>query len=450
MKTLSGIKGSVVILTIFLSAVFFLIINPGKANTERTVIEKVILPTAGTGGNGYIPPGSGVYGKSKFQFSGSGGCYSYDPSVYTPPPSNISQMGPGHAGSNERIVLSGSVTVSGHVNVPQSIVDEIAGGDFSHLEGGWSCAVGTKLPVGATGEEGDDREFNGPRVTAQLQGWKPGDWPPEGTYQSGTPAWPYDPGYAAFPVVDPQWDKDADGDTDGADYDYFVSHGGFAAERGGSTGEVPYTQKDDPTICVMDKGVLVPASEGQAWYDDYYIDANHNFVGTWKTVYFTGSQYHFNNFVSGANESYHYTGNMDFYCENFHHQGSNDMLFDPNASIVMAVKGNIVFDGESDFNVGGGANQFDVVCTGTTVDIGGSVNGTAGSFYAPNADMIIEGDGWIYAAIVAKSITIGGSRSICYPVSYQGPNGGVGGDQGSGGTPINPPSREDWKETVSE
>jgi len=124
------------------------------------------------------------------------------------------------------------------------------------------------------------------------------------------------------------------------------------------------------------------------------------------------------------------------------------MLLDSDANIVMAVKNDIVFDGESDFNVGGDSNQFDVVCTGTTVDIGGSADGTAGCFYAPNADMVIEGDGWIYAAIIANSVTIGGSRSICYPFPYQGPNGGAGGGGDGGETPINPPSREDWKEII--
>ncbi|MDP8215072.1 MAG: hypothetical protein RAO92_04100 [Candidatus Euphemobacter frigidus] len=443
MRMLPGVWGSVVFcLSLFF---IFLLSNPAWGEATRRLAEQVDLPTKGGGEGGFIPPGAGVFGKAKFQFSGSGGCYSYDPRVYSSPPSNISQMGPGHCGSNEHIYFDGSSTVSGHVNVPQSIVDEVAGGNFTHLQGGWSCSVGTKLPVGMTGEEGDLREFQGPRNTSQLQGWKPSEWPPEGTYNSGTPCWPYDPGYAAFPVVDPQWDKDGDGDTDTADYDYFVTQGGFAAERGGGGGEISYTAKDDPTIMVMDKGVLVPASEGQ----DYYIDENHNFVGTWKTVYFTGTQYRFNNFQSGASQSYHYTGNMDFYCENFHHGGSNNMLLDPNASIVMAVKNSIVFDGESDFNVGGSSSQFDVVCTGTTVNIGGSADGTAGSVYAPNANIVIEGAGWIYAAIIANSVEIGGSRSICYPLNYQGPNGGAGGSGGGGGgTPINPPSREDWKEII--
>lgn len=422
-----------------------------RGEAAREVTEQVTMPTVGPGsGGGYVPPGAGVFGKAKFQFTGSGGCYSYDPRVYTPPPTNISQMGPGHCGSNEHIYLDGSVTVSGHVNVPQAIVDEVMAGNFTHLQGAWSCSVGTKLPVGLTGEEGDEREFLGPRNTSQLQGWKPSEWPPEGTYNSGTPCWPYDPGYAAFPVVDPQWDKDGDGDTDTADYDYFIAHGGFTAERSGSSGEIQYTAKDDPTIMVMDKGVLVPASEGQAWYDDYYIDENHNFVGTWKEVYFTGDQYRFNNFDSGVSQSYHYTGNMDFYCENFHHGGSNDMLLSPDAGIVMAVKNSIVFDGESDFNVGGSSNQFDVVCTGPTINLGGSAAGTAFNMYAPNADMVIAGDGWIYAAIIANSVEIGGSRSICYPMTYNGPNGGLGGDQGvgPGGTPVNPPAREDWKEII--
>ncbi|MDP8215071.1 MAG: hypothetical protein RAO92_04105 [Candidatus Euphemobacter frigidus] len=447
MKT---VPGGWAVVVFFLITLFILPISNDARGASRSVTEHVVLPTEpGGGSGGYFPPGTGVFGKTKFQLTGSGGCYSYNPTVYPIPPSSISNMGPGHCGSNEQIYLSGSVTVSGHVNVSQSIMDEVQGGDLTHLQAGWSCGVGNKLPIGTTGEEGDDREFAGPRNTFPLQGW----WPPEGTYNSGTPCWPYDPGYAAFPVIDPQWDKDNDGDTDTTDYDYYVQHGGFAAENGGPTGEISYTQKDDPTICVMDKGVLIPASEGQAWYDDYYIDENHNFVGTWKEVYFTGDQYRFNNFESGASQSYHYTGNMAFYCDNFHHGGSNDMLLDPNASIVMAVKNSIVFDGASNFNVGGSSNQFDVVCTGPTIDIGGSANGTAGSFYAPNADMVIEGAGWIYAAIIANSVEIGGSRSICYPLNYQGPNGGAGGgggggDGGDGGTPVNPPSREDWKEII--
>ena len=445
-------------ITIFcLLTLFILPLSNNAWGASRSVTEQVVLPTEPTGGSGgYFPPGTGVFGKTKFQLTGSGGCYSYDPSEYPVPPSSTSNMGPGHCGSNEQIYLSGSVTISGHVNVPQALVDEIQGGDLTNLEAGWSCSVGTKLPVGVTGETGDEREFIGPRNTSQLQGWKPEQWPQEGTYNSGTPCWPYDyvdddnnyNDYAAYQVVDPQWDKDDDGDTDTADYDYFVDHGGFAAENGGSTTEIPYTAKDDPTIMVMDKGVLVPASEGQAWYDDYYIDANNNFIGTWKEVYFTGTQYRFNDFEPGASQSYHYTGDMSFYCENFSHGGSNDMLLDSDANIVMAVKNDIVFDGESDFNVGGDSNQFDVVCTGTTVDIGGSADGTAGCFYAPNADMVIEGDGWIYAAIIANSVTIGGSRSICYPFPYQGPNGGAGGGGDGGETPINPPSREDWREII--
>ncbi len=424
-------------------------LRPIMGGAVRSVTEQVVLPTEPSGGSGgYFPSGSGVFGKEKFQLTGSGGCYSYDPSQYPVPPSSIANMGPGHCGSNEQIYLSGSVTISGHVNVPQALVDEIAGGDLSNLEAGWSCGVGNKLPTGTTGEEGDDREFDGVRNTFPLQGWKPDMWPPEGTYNSGTPAWPYDTGYVAYPVVDPQWDKDKDGDTDTADYDYFTAHGGFAAENGGSADPIPYTAKDDPTIMVMDKGVLVPASEGEAWFDDYYIDENHNFHGTWKEVYFTGTLYRFNDFEPGTSQSYHYTGDMAFYCEDFHHGGSNDMLLDPAANIVMAVKNNIVFDGESDFNVGGGSDQIDVVCTGTTVDIGGSADGTAGCFYAPNADMVIEGDGWIYAAIIANSVTIGGSRSICYPFPYQGPNGGAGGGSAGGETPINPPTREDWKEII--
>ena len=234
------------------------------------------------------------------------------------------------------------------------------------------------------------------------------------------------------------------------DYDYFIAHGGFAAERGGGTGAISYTQRDDPTIMVMDKGVLVPASEGQAWYDDYYIDDNHNFHGTYKELYFNGIQYRFNNFESGGDQNYHYTGNMDFYCENFHHTGGNDMLLGTDAGITLAVKNTLVFDGESDFNVGGGSDQFDAVCTGATVDIGGSADGTAFSIYAPNADILIEGDGWVYAAIIANSVEIGGSRSICYPINYNGPNDGLGGDQGvgPGGPATNPPERKDWKEII--
>jgi len=437
-------------ITIFcLLTLFILPLGNDAWGASRSVTEQVVLPTEPSGGSGgYFPPGTGVFGKEKFQLTGSGGCYSYDPSLYPVPPSSISNMGPGHCGSNEQIYLSGSVTISGHVNVPQALVEEIQGGDLTNLEAGWSCGVGNKLPTGTTGEEGDDREFTGARNTFPLQGWKPSQWPPEGTYNSGTPCWPHDPGYAAYPVVDPQWDKDDDGDTDTADYDYFVAHGGFAAENGGSTDSIPYTAKDDITIQVYDKGVPVTASEGQAWYDDYYIDENHNFIGTWKEVYFTGTQYRFNDFEAGASQSYHYTGDMTFYCEDFHHGGSNDMLLGNGANIVMAVKNTIVFDGESDFNVGGGSDQFDVVCTGTIIDIGGSADGTAGSFYAPNADMVIEGDGWIYAAIIANSVTIGGSRSICYPFPYQGPNGGAGGGGGGEETPINPPSREDWKEII--
>jgi len=400
---------------------------------------------------GYIPPGTGIFGKDYFKFTGSGGCYSYDESLYNPPPTQISQMGPGHVGSNTKIDLEGSVTVSGHVNVPQAFIDTVQGGDFTNLIGGWSCVVGSKLPTGTTGETGDEREFNGPRNTSLLQGWKPDQWPPEGTYHSGTPTWPYDSGHAAFPVVEPKWDKDSDGDTDEADYDYFVAHGGFPADRGNGNGtEIPFTQKDDPTIMVMDKGQLVPASEGQAWYDQYYIDDQHNLDGNDKELYFTGTQYRFNNFDSGDDQSYHYTGKMDFYCTNFHHRGSNDMILGSGAAVTMAVKHSIVFDGESDFNVGGLSTQVDVVTPGTTVDIGGSADGTAGCFYAPNAAIEIEGDGWIYAALIGKTVEIGGSRSICYPMNYIGPNSGSGGGMGGGSTPSSPPQREDWKEIIAQ
>ncbi len=459
MKLFDG--GWIIVIFCLIALLCFPLSNSRGAS--RSVSEQVVLPTAPTGGSGgYFPPGTGIFGKTKFQLTGSGGCYSYNPAQYPVPPSSTANMGPGHCGSNEKIYLSGSVTVSGHVNVPQSMVDILwdpavpLATKRTYCDAGWSCIAGNKLPVGFTEETGDTREFFGARNSSPLQGWAEDMWPATGTYSGGTPAWPYDGlwesdpphTYAPYPVLDPQWDKDGDGDTDTADYDYFVAHGGFAAENGGSSAEIPYTAKDDPTIMVMDKGVLVPASEGQAWYDDYYIDDNHNFVGTWKEIYFTGTQYRFNNFESGASESYHYTGNMSFYCEDFHHGGSNDMILDPNASIVMAVKNNIVFDGESDFNVGGGADQFDVVTTGTTVNIGGSADGTAGCFYAPNANMLIEGDGWIYAAIIANSVEIGGSRSICYPFPYNGPNGGAGGGGGSGSTTINPPSRKDWKEII--
>lgn len=448
---MKAIVGKPVIVFLVALVVFALTATAGRADgtTQRVISERVYFNTEGSSGTGYFPPGAGIFGKTLFQLTGSGGCYSYDTELFSTPPSTIANMGPGHAGSNEKIYLSGSVTVSGHVNVPQSLVDQVLNGDFSNLVGGWSCSVGTKLPVGTTGEEGDEREFAGPRITSQLQGWKPNEWPPEGTYQGGTPAWPYDPNYVSYPVVEPQWDKNNDGVTTTADYDYFVANGGFGAERGGATSPIPYTQRDDPTIMVMDKGQLVPASEGSAWFDHYRIDDNNNFIGTWKTVYFTGTQYRFNNFNSGSSESYHYNGNMDFYCNNFHHQGSNDMLFSATGSVTMAVRDGIVFDGESDFNVGGRPEQLDVVCTGTTVDIGGSANGTAGSFYAPNADLLIEGDGWIYAALIANSVTIGGSRSICYPINYRGPNSGAGGDAGGpGGTPLNPPLRDDWKEII--
>lgn len=334
--------------------------NNARGGTARSVTEQVALPTEPGGGiGGYFPPGTGVFGKTRFQLTGSGGCYSYDPELYPVPPSSISNMGPGHCGSNEHIYLLGSVTISGHVNVPQAIVDEVTGGDFTHLEADYSCEVGSKLPVGTTGEEGDEREFLGPRDSLSLGGWKPDQSPADGTYKSGTPCWPYDPGYAAYPTVTPQWDKDDDGDTDTDDYYYFVDHGGFAAENGGSTDAIPYTEKDDLTIMVMDKGVLVPASEGTAWYDDYEIDDTHNFKGTWKEVYFTGTQYRFNNFKSGPSEPYYFTGDMEFYCEDLTFSGSCDMILQDNdgnsGSVVMAVKNDIEFSGEADFNVGGGS-----------------------------------------------------------------------------------------------
>ncbi len=428
----------------FLILVFFLAANFSVSGgpAQRILSERVYLNIEKSSGIAYFPIGSGIFGRTLFQHGGSGGCYSYNTDLFPTPPSSISNMGPGHIGSNNKISITGSVTVSGQVNVPPSIVDQVKNGDFSNLEGGWSCLVGTKLPVGTTQEEYDDREFAGPRISSMLKNWK------TGSYQGGTPAWPADPDYRPFTPDTPQWDKNKDGVTDQTDYDYFVENGGFAADRGGSTSSIPYTQKGDPTIMVLDQGVLKPAIEGTAWYADYRIDDNHNFIGTWKTVYFTGTRYRFNDFLSGTSQSYHYTGTMDFYCNNFKHLGSNDMLISPTGRVTMAVRDTIKFEGESDFNVGGSPEQLDVVCTGPIVDIGGSADGTAGSFYAPNADLVIGGSGWIYAALIANSIEISGSRSICYPVNYRGPNNGAGGDYGPGAPDLDPPEREDWKEII--
>jgi len=95
------------------------------------------------------------------------------------------------------------------------------------------------------------------------------------------------------------------------------------------------------------------------------------------------------------------------------------------------------------YNEGGNADQFDVCGSATVVDITGSGDAVAGQFYFPNADLDIAGSGLFYVAIVAKSITKTGSGDICYPSDYEGPPGG-----GGGSTPINPPTREDWKEII--
>jgi type II secretory pathway pseudopilin PulG len=409
-------------------------------DTRRVISARVYFEPAG--GSGF-PPGIGLFGKNYFSVSGSGKVYSFDPEAQFPPPTNVALMGPGHIGSSGQIELSGSAVISGQVNVPQSIVDQLAEGDFSNLVGGWSVEVGGRLPEGTTGEEGDERVFDGPRVPAQLQSWSQN---PDSSYLGGTPAWPYDPDYSPYPSgyeFDPQWDKNGDDATTPADYDYFVERGGFAAEQGGSTAEIPYTPRDNPTIMVRDnEGLLIPAVEGQGWKADYRIDDDHNFIGTWKELYFTGSRYRFNDFTSGPSQSYHYTGEMDFYVENFSHRGSSSAVVGENGRVVMAVKEILAFTGSSNFNVGGRTDQFQVFTPGETVNIR-STNGSSGAFYAPNAAIDLGNNGLIHAAVTAKSVTIAGSRTVCYPLNYRGPGDVPGG--GAGGVIL---ELEAWKETA--
>ncbi len=397
----------------------------GKVGDARRVIaERVHFEAGGAA----FPPGIGLFGRTLFQVTGSGGVYSFDPDLQDPPPTSTGQMGPGHITGSEKIALGGSVTVSGQVNIPGSLLEEIRDGDFSNLQGGWSVAVGTRLPEGSSGEEGDTREFDGPRIPAQLQGWSQN---PDSSWVDGTPAWPYDPGYQPYPTgdgFDPQWDKNGDGVTSPADYDHFVASGGFAAERGGPANEIPYTQPNDPTIMVRDNdGQLVPAEEGPG--RDYRIDENHNFTGTWKELYFTGNQYRFNDFESGGSQSYRYTAEMDFYVENFLHRGSSSAVIGPNGRVNMAVRDSIAFVGNANFNVGGRTDQFQVFTPGETVNIQ-STDGSSGAFYAPNADIDLGRSGLLHAAVVANSVTIGGSRIVCYPLNYRGPGEDPGGSPG--------------------
>ncbi len=406
-------------------------------DTRRVITERVFFLAGGSG----FPPGIGLFGKNYFSVSGSGKVYSFDPETQFPPPTNVVRMGPGHIGSSGRIELAGSAVISGQVNVPQAIVDQLAEGDFSNLAGGWSVTVGNKLPEGATGEEGDERIFDGPRIPSQLQSWSQN---PDSSYLGGTPAWPYDPGYTPYPrgyEFDPQWDKNGDGATTPADYDFFVAQGGFAAEQGGSTAEIPYTQRDDPTIMVRDnEGLLVSAVEGTGWQADYRIDNDHNFIGTWKELYFTGTRYRFNDFTSGPSQSYHYTGEMDFYVENFSHRGSSSAVVGENGRVVMAVRESLSFTGSANFNVGGRTDQFQVFTPGETVNIR-STNGSSGAFYAPNAAIDLGNNGLIHAAVTAESVTIAGSRTVCYPLNYRGPDDGTGG--GAGEVVLEP---ESWRE----
>nr|HPJ72472.1 hypothetical protein [bacterium] len=242
--------------------------------SSRGLREVVNLGSQGEepqGSGRFFPPGIGVWGTESFQFTGDGDLCSFDPSVYPIPPSDIALMGPGHAGSNDRIYLDGSVRVTGMIRTTQAVRDASMGYPFDSevIDAGWSCSVGSKLPTGLTGEAGDDFQYSGARVATPLSGWDGTKQNPDRqSYSSGTPCWPKDPGYPVIAPFYPQWDMNGDGTTSAADYDYFVAHGGFAAQRGAPETTIPYTEKDDPTIMKMDKGVLVPASEGQAWYDD--------------------------------------------------------------------------------------------------------------------------------------------------------------------------------------
>ncbi len=437
-----------------LAVIALLIPWASQAETvSRGLHETVVLSTQAQqqqGSGSYFPAGIGVWGTDNFSNTGNPGIVaSYDPTVYTYPPSLLAEMGPGHAGSNSRIYLSGSVKVTGKINVPQQIVLEALAQNYAHCDAGWSCSVGSKLPVGLTGEPGDETEYAGPRNTTPLQGWKPSQWPPEGTFLGGTPCWPTDPGYVPITPFYPQWDKDGDGTTSTADYDYFAAHGGFAAEQGGAP-------KDDPTIMKLDKGVLVPASEGTEWYDDYYIDANHNFIGTWKTVYLTGPQYRFHSFRTGSSEPIYFNAKTDFYTDSDYVQGGGcDMIFTGEGELKMAVKGNFIITGEADLNHGpevntaGQSYRLDVVTTGNTLNLANSADGSAGTFYAPLANVAISGDGYIYASVIGKTVSMSGSRSVCYPITYTGPNGGLGGTIGEGPQdPANPVTRENWKEII--
>ena len=376
-------------------------VSPVMGGAARSVTEQVILPTQGGGSSG-TPP-CGVFGKNYIDWTASPEVYSYNPDDWpTGPPSSTLYMEPGSIGSNLLINLVGG---------------EIGGKIILASGGNLSC--GNLLKVGT--------KLDPPRSPAKANQ----------EYISGTPTVPGDPGYEYMNTYDPQWDKDGDGDTDSADYDWVIQNGGLEGE--GSS--IPYTQPNDPTIMVYDKGILIPAVVNS----DYKL-VNNEFEDKNEDIYFTGTQYRFEEFKWGASDEFYFgeTGNdTSIYADRWAQTASGDMIINNDKKLTVCIKDDVDISGSGKYNEGGKANQFDVCGSATVVDITGSGDAVAGQFYFPNADLDIAGSGMIYLAIVAKSITKTGSGDICYPSDYEGPPGGVGGS-----TTLNPPSRKDWKEII--
>jgi len=389
-------------ITIFcLLTLFILPLSNNAWGASRSVTEQVVLPIQGGGSSG-TPP-CGVFGKNYIDWTASPEVYSYDPEDWpSGPPSSTLYMDPGSIGSNLLVELNGG-EIGGKIILA-------SGGSF---ECGNLLKVGTKLDP--------------PRSPAKASQ----------EYISGTPAVPGDPGYEYVNSYDPQWDKDGDGDTDGSDFDWVIQNGGLEGE--GSS--IPYTQPNDPTIMVYDKDKLVPAVVNS----DYKL-VNNEFEDKNEDIYFTGTQYRFEEFKWGTSDEF-YFGETDndtsMYADRWAQTGSGDMIIRNDKKFTLCIKDDVDISGSGKYNEGGKADQFDVCGSATVVDITGSGDAVAGQFYFPNADLDIAGSGMIYLAIVAKSITKTGSGDICYPSDYEGPPGGVGGS-----TTLNPPSRKDWKEII--
>ncbi len=383
----------------------------GGGSSSKTMTEVMVFSSKG-GIGGSAPP-CGLFGKEYMSFSGSSRVYSYNPDEWpSGPPTSYDDMGPGSVGTNGPVSSSGSGRVSGQVIM-------VEGQSFS---ASGTVKVGTKLNI----------DGQGARFPSKASS----------DYVSGSPARPGDTGYTYSEEYTPQWDKDGDGDTDGADYDWVITNGGL--EGGGSA--IPYTQAGDTTIRKDDQGEPGEVAEmGKS--GDYDLDQNGNFLVTGSTsLHFTGSEYRFNEFRrTGSGELYFGTGgnNTNFYASEIHQSGSGDLVIGNSKKLTLCVRNDVDISGSGKFNENGDALQLDVVSPATSVDISGSGDAVAGCFYFPNAYIDISGSGIMYMAIIAKGLNKTGSGKFCYPTTYEGPPGGSGGS-----TPAPPAERLDWKEII--